>query len=90
MTVIQQVFDMMHHHQELRFSVEGHTDSDGDAQWNQRLSQERAESVVRRLVEMGIDADRLTARGWEASKPVADNSTDEGKALNRRVEFIRM
>lgn len=87
--IIDQVFQLMRDHQDLRFSVEGHTDSDGDAELNQRLSQQRAESVVRTLIEKGVDPDRLTAKGWGASKPVADNATEEGKAQNRRVEFVR-
>jgi outer membrane protein OmpA-like peptidoglycan-associated protein len=90
MPVIQQIFEMMQNHRDLRFSVEGHTDSDGDAEKNQHLSRERAESVVNRLIEMGIAADRLTAKGWGASRPVADNGTAEGKAQNRRVEFLKM
>jgi OmpA-OmpF porin, OOP family len=88
--IINQVFQLMRDHQDLRFSVEGHTDSDGDAELNQRLSQQRAESVVRALIEKGISPDRLTAKGWGASKPVADNATEEGKAKNRRVEFVRL
>jgi len=90
MPVIRQVFEMMQSHRDMKFSVEGHTDSDGDADLNQRLSQERAESVVGQLIGMGIAPDRLAARGWGASRPVADNDTVEGKAQNRRVEFLRM
>ncbi|GAB6056941.1 OmpA family protein [Desulfonatronum parangueonense] len=89
-TTIDQVFQLMRDHQDLRFSVEGHTDSDGDSELNQRLSQQRAESVVRALIDRGISPDRLTAKGWGASKPVADNATEQGKAQNRRVEFVRL
>ncbi len=88
--VLEQVFQMMQQHESLFFSVEGHTDSDGDPELNQTLSKNRAESVKRRLIEMGLSEDRLTAKGWGASKPVADNETAQGKALNRRVEFIKM
>ncbi|TYT73854.1 OmpA family protein [Desulfobotulus mexicanus] len=88
--IIDQIFQLMRDHKDLRFSVEGHTDSDGDLELNQRLSQQRAESVVRALTGMGISPDRLTAKGWGASKPVADNATEEGKAKNRRVEFVRL
>ncbi|RKT42833.1 OmpA family protein [Thiocapsa rosea] len=88
--IIDQVVQLMRDHQDLRFSVEGHTDSDGDGELNQRLSQQRAESVVRALIEKGIGPDRLTSKGWGASKPVADNTTENGKAENRRVEFIRL
>lgn len=88
--VIGQVAQLMQAHPELRFSVEGHTDSDGDADWNQRLSQQRAESVVQALIGEGIAADRLTAKGWGAAHPVAGNDTADGKARNRRVEFVKM
>lgn len=90
MGIIQQVAQMMKEYPDLKFSVEGHTDSDGNPDFNQELSQKRAESVVKKLIELGIEEDRLTAKGWGASKPVADNSTIEGKALNRRVEFISL
>ncbi|TWI71251.1 OmpA family protein [Desulfobotulus alkaliphilus] len=88
--VIDQIFQLMRDHKDLRFSVEGHTDSDGNVELNQRLSQQRAESVVRALAEKGVSPDRLTAKGWGASRPVADNATEEGKAQNRRVEFVRL
>lgn len=88
--IIEQVFQLMRNHPEISFSVEGHTDSDGDAELNQRLSQQRAESVVQALIDKGISPDRLQARGWGASRPVADNSTVQGKAENRRVEFVRL
>lgn len=67
--------------------VEGHTDSHGSDQYNQSLSQRRAESVVEYLVKAGIDRNRLTPVGYGESRPVADNETDEGRARNRRTEF---
>lgn len=88
MGIIEQVAQMMIEYSDLKFSVEGHTDSDGNPDFNQKLSLRRAESVVKKLIELGISKDRLTAKGWGASRPIADNSTAEGKALNRRVEFI--
>jgi OmpA-OmpF porin, OOP family len=90
MAIIHQVYQVMVDHPDLRFSVEGHTDSDGDDELNQHLSSQRAENIVSQLIKMGIETDRLNAKGWGASKPVADNSTAEGKARNRRVEFVRM
>jgi len=56
---------------------------------NQKLSEQRAQAIVNKLVEMGIAANRLTAKGMGQSAPLADNSTDEGCAKNRRVEFVK-
>ena len=69
--------------------IEGHTDNVGNAEYNLDLSKRRAEAVVKYLEEnFGIDPSRLTARGYGMSRPVADNSTDEGKQQNRRIEAI--
>lgn len=68
-------------------SIEGHTDSSGDPLLNQNLSQSRARSVVNYLVANGIDESRLDAVGFGPDRPVADNETEEGRALNRRIEF---
>jgi OOP family OmpA-OmpF porin len=68
--------------------VEGHTDSDGDAAANLDLSQRRAEAVVAYLVDGGIEQDRLTAVGYGESRPIANNATEEGRAQNRRIEFV--
>ncbi|MBN2537941.1 carboxypeptidase regulatory-like domain-containing protein [candidate division WOR-3 bacterium] len=73
----------------IRVEIQGHTDSDGSDTYNQQLSERRAQSVVTYLVQnFAIGAARLTARGYGESQPVASNSTPEGKALNRRVEFV--
>lgn len=74
---------------ELNFSVEGHTDSDGDETLNQTLSEARAKAVMERLISMGISANRLKSAGFGESKPLYNNSTPEGKANNRRVEFVK-
>ena len=70
-----------------RFEVGGHADSSGTDAVNQPLSERRARAVVDYLVAGGIDASTLTARGYGSSRPAADNSTPEGRARNRRVEF---
>jgi outer membrane protein OmpA-like peptidoglycan-associated protein len=68
--------------------VEGHTDSQGGASYNQDLSQRRAQSVRDYLVTRGIAADRVTAQGFGLSRAIADNASPEGRANNRRVEIV--
>jgi outer membrane protein OmpA-like peptidoglycan-associated protein len=68
--------------------VEGHTDSQGKDAMNQELSQKRAESVRTYLVSRGIAADRITATGFGPGRPIADNTSPEGRANNRRVEIV--
>ena len=68
--------------------VNGHTDGDGDDAANQTLSEKRAQAVVDFMVKAGLPADRFKATGFGSSQPVADNSTDEGKAKNRRIDFL--
>lgn len=86
---INEIFSLMQKQPDLKFSVEGHTDSDGDDANNQTLSEQRAQTVMTKLIAMGISADRLTSKGFGESQPVADNGTVEGKANNRRVEFVK-
>ena len=90
MGIINEIATLMKDHPDLKFSVEGHTDSDGDDTSNQTLSENRAQTVLQTLVQMGIDANRLTSKGWGESKPMDSNDTPEGKANNRRVEFVKM
>lgn len=73
----------------LTFEVGGHTDGDGDDKYNLNLSQQRADAVKTQLVKMGVDASRLTTKGYGKTMPIADNKTPEGKANNRRVEFVK-
>lgn len=72
----------------LRIEVHGHTDSDGDDVRNEVLSQERADAVILALAQRGIDQSRLTGVGFGESKPLEPNITDEGRAVNRRIEFL--
>ncbi len=88
MGVINSIYGLLKDHPELNLSVEGHTDSDGEAASNQTLSERRAQAVADQLAKMGIDGSRLTSRGWGETKPVGPNNTSEGKAANRRVEFV--
>lgn len=71
----------------LKLEISGHTDNVGSQAYNVKLSEERAKAVVDYLVGKGISPDRLTYRGYGFSQPIADNSTEEGRAMNRRTEF---
>ena len=90
MTEINRIAKLMKDNPDLKFSVEGHTDNTGNAASNQMLSEARSKAVLDKLVEMGISNDRLKSAGKGQTKPIADNSTDEGRAKNRRVEFVKM
>ncbi len=87
---INRIVQLMNENPTLKFSVEGHTDSTGNAANNQTLSESRSKAIVAKLVELGISADRLTAVGKGQNNPIADNGTDEGRAKNRRVEFVKL
>lgn len=87
--VINEVVNLMKENPGLNFSVEGHTDSDGSASHNQTLSEARARTVMDEMIKMGIPSSRLKSIGHGQSNPVADNNTAEGKAQNRRVEFVK-
>ena len=84
---IQMLTEFLQRNPELKVELAGHTDNVGNAQYNQKLSADRAESVRKALVDNGINENRLTARGYGATKPVAPNDTDEHRALNRRTEM---
>ena len=87
---LTEIGDMLTEHADLRLSIEGHTDSDGDEAYNQELSERRAAAVKAYLVEtFGVDAGRLDTVGRGESNPVAGNDTPEGKQQNRRVELVR-
>ncbi len=73
---------------DIRVEVAAHTDSGGKASYNEYLSGLRAEAVRNYLIERGIAANRLTAKGYGEAHPIADNTTREGRAKNRRVELI--
>jgi outer membrane protein OmpA-like peptidoglycan-associated protein len=74
----------------LNIQIAGHTDNTGNATANQALSERRANTVKRILSERyGADANRLTAKGYGAEQPLAANDTDEGRAINRRVELVK-
>ena len=71
----------------LKIEISGHTDNTGSATLNETLSQSRAEAVVAYLTSKGIAANRMVAKGYGASKPIASNNSEDGKQQNRRTEF---
>ena len=73
---------------EVKVEVAGHTDSRGADGYNMKLSQRRAEAVRSYMIDKGVSADRLTAKGYGESRPVADNGTEDGRFQNRRVELV--
>src|SRR3981189_3133085 len=72
----------------VNIGIAGHTDADGEDGFNQTLSEKRAQAVADYLVKAGLPASRLTAMGYGSTQPVATNDTDEGKAQNRRIDFV--
>ena len=83
---LSELADFLKRFDDLDVDIEGHTDSSGPEDYNQQLSQRRAQAVVDLLVnQYGIDASRLEARGYGESRPVESNDTKEGRAANRRV-----
>ena len=86
---INRVAKLMQEHTDLSFEVQGHCDNTGSDAVNDPLSQKRAEAIVAALVKQGIDKSRLTAVGKGSHSPIAPNTTDEGRAKNRRVEFVK-
>ena len=88
MAILDEAAALLAKHERVVVEVAGHTDSMGSEEYNQKLSQRRAKAVQDYLVESGVRASRLTAKGYGESMPVASNDTEEGRAENRRVELI--
>jgi OmpA-OmpF porin, OOP family len=87
---LDQIAQLMNDHADLKLAITGHTDNQGAADYNQKLSQRRAEAIVGALTgSYAIAASRLSAQGLGASSPIASNDTVEGQAKNRRVELVR-
>ena len=85
--VLQNIIDILQEYPNANFNIEGHTDSVGSEATNQKLSQERASSVMNYLIEKGVASNRLNAKGYGESRPLDSNKTRAGRANNRRVEI---
>ena len=87
--ILDAVVDVLNKNSEIKLEVQGHTDNRGGAAYNKNLSNRRAASVKMYLVSHGITPGRLTSLGYGFDRPIVDNSTEQNRALNRRVQFIR-
>lgn len=86
-TELDKLYNFLKSNQDVEIEISGHTSSEGSDSYNLKLSQDRAQSIVNYLVGKSIDAGRMTAKGYGETSPVATNETEEGRILNRRVEF---
>lgn len=87
--IIAQIVELLKRNPDLKVSIDGHTDSIGGHDYNVKLSQARAASVVAAITAAGIDAGRLKSAGYGPDKPVASNDSEDGRAKNRRVELVK-
>jgi outer membrane protein OmpA-like peptidoglycan-associated protein len=85
---VQKLADVLKQNPQRNVAIEGFTDSTGSEDYNQELSERRADAVRDTLMNMGIDAARITTRGYGKNFPVASNGNEAGRQLNRRVEVI--
>ena len=87
--LLDQVASVLREHPEItKIEVQGHTDDRGYRALNDTLSQARASAVMKAMIQRGIAADRLTAKGYGQNRPLVENTTEEGRQKNRRVQFI--
>jgi outer membrane protein OmpA-like peptidoglycan-associated protein len=87
--ILDEIVQILKDNPKITLEVQGHTDNVGSAQYNEKLSQSRSDSVRAYLVAHGIDPNRLIAKGYGLQKPLVPNNTEANRALNRRVQFIR-
>ncbi|MBN1948148.1 MAG: OmpA family protein, partial [Candidatus Cloacimonetes bacterium] len=88
--ILDKVVTALQDYPEVELEIQGHTDDRGSKEFNITLSENRAQSVRTYLVSKGITAERLKAKGYGPDKPIADNNTAEGRAMNRRIEFFKL
>ncbi len=87
--ILDAVLEVLQKNESIKLEIQGHTDSRGSDAYNKSLSDQRAAAVRKYLVSHGIPPDRLESKGYGEERPIVDNDTDENRALNRRVQFIR-
>jgi outer membrane protein OmpA-like peptidoglycan-associated protein len=85
--VLKNIVAILAEYKNSKFTIDGHTDSVGSAALNQKLSEERAYSVMNYLIENGVASSRLSAAGYGEDRPIASNNTRQGRRTNRRVEI---
>lgn len=87
---VQEIIKVLRDNPELKIAINGYTDNSGGKEHNQKLSEDRASTVKIEIIKAGIDAGRLTSKGFGQDNPVATNDTAEGKRQNRRVELLKI
>src|SRR5690606_23225628 len=80
--------DFLKENKSIKILLEGHTDNLGNVQLNKELSLNRASAIRKRLVDLGVEFERMRIAGWGGTKPIATNQNEEGRASNRRVEMV--
>lgn len=88
--IIDEIVKLLKENPDLNLTIEGHTDNVGKPDYNKQLSDKRAQAVMSAITAKDIEASRLKSVGYGQEKPIADNTTDEGRAKNRRVELVKM
>ncbi len=86
---VAQIAALLNGHEDLKLSIEGHTDNVGTPAANKALSEQRAKAVMAAVIKGGVSASRLSAVGWGQEKPIADNRSEDGRSKNRRVEIVK-
>ena len=84
---MEQLLKLMNENTTVKIELSSYTDNKGSDEYNLKLSQERAQSVVDYLIDRGISKERLVAKGYGESEPISENDTEIGRQLNRRTEF---
>ncbi|AUX23689.1 outer membrane protein [Sorangium cellulosum] len=87
--ILNAVVEVLQAHPKIKIEIQGHTDNRGSAAYNKKLSDRRAAAVKKYLVAKGIDESRLTSKGYGMEVPIVPNTSDQNRALNRRVQFVR-